>query len=76
MCVSTPKLGGSGGMLPQKNFGGLNLSESFWWPPEVLLWKINPLRSQLVNDFLLFPPTGTVMHVHYAIINNVIYKAY
>ena len=29
-CISTPKLGESGGMLPQENFEIVNLGDSFW----------------------------------------------
>ena len=30
-CRSVPKLGGSGGMLPQENFEIYNLWDCFWW---------------------------------------------
>ena len=51
-CVSTPKLGGSGGMLPQKKFAISNHPDSFWWPlGAVFLAVLTPL-------FWRWPPSS------------------
>ena len=45
--VSTPKLGGSGGMPPQKNFEIFYLRECFWW-------LLSPL-TQIISTRLFSP---------------------